>query len=66
MSTKRIHPAWLTMLGVILLVGSIGVNIILQNSDTYTTEYLLVGFSGVILIVWNGPKWLQNRQRPHQ
>lgn len=62
MNNPGLHPALLTVLGVILVVGSVVTNAILQNGDQYTTWYLLVGIPGVMLIVWNGPKWLQERQ----
>ena len=62
MKKRAVPSALLTMLGVVLVTGSVVVNAILQNGDRYTTQYLLAGIPGVLLIVWNGPKWLRTRQ----
>ena len=62
MDKPVVHPALLTVLGIILVVGSMVTNAILQNGDRFDAQYLLVGIPGVILIVWNGPKWLREQR----
>lgn len=59
---KRTHTtqsALLTLGGIILVICTIALNAILQNGERYYIWYVVVGFSGVLLIVWNGPKWLR-------
>jgi hypothetical protein len=62
MRNPGLHPALLAVLGIMLVAGSVVTNAILQNGDQYTTWYLLVGIPGVMLIAWNGPKWLQEHR----
>lgn len=59
MKTQVSHPALLTMLGIVLVICCVTINVILQNGERYNAQYLMVGIPGVILIVWNGPKWLR-------
>ncbi len=64
MKTQVFHPALLTVLGIVLIVCCVAVNVVLQNGERYNAQYLLVGIPGVMLIVWNGPKWLRARRNP--
>jgi len=64
---KRTHAtrsALLTLSGIMLVICAITLNIIFQNGERYYICYVVVGFSGVILIVWNGPKWLREDRTP--
>ncbi|QQS27289.1 hypothetical protein IPM44_01805 [bacterium] len=62
--TRASHSILLTVVGVILVACSVITNIIFQNGDEYTNWYLAIGIPGVLLIVWNGPKWLHEYRTP--